>query len=99
MKVVGLFKSSSFQVSKTIAEVTPPPRLYARARAAAPASVPPARWRGPRSTSGLGGCVEDKRRSPARATRKETSQRSEPYEGEMVISTHLCIEKLVHVQF
>lgn len=30
LKVVGLFKSSSFQVSKTIAEVSPRPGLHAR---------------------------------------------------------------------
>lgn len=54
VKVVGLFKSSSFQMSKTIAEVTLTPQSL-RARQP-PVSVPPA-LAGPRSTFRLGECV------------------------------------------
>lgn len=52
LKVVGLFKSSSFQVSKTIAEVTSSPRHYEHRRLPASVSqlaglhVPPPGWVG-----------------------------------------------------
>lgn len=86
VKVVGLFKSSSFQMSKTIAEVTLTPSPQSLRARQPPASVPPA-LAGPRSIFRVGECVS------------VWVGRGENRTGKMVISAQLCIEMLVHVKF